>query len=149
MKLTSPCRFSAYFQVAHAYLFGSQQGVKAYTRLDDTDIHALSDKISCVVDDNDKALLGMGSRVIIKYADGTVEDKAMPFPLGEPEHPVSPALIICCFPNLVCCHDSIFTAVPISTTILTLRPSSRGTLSSRSSEDACSPSMETRRPRKC
>jgi 2-methylcitrate dehydratase PrpD len=89
IMLTCPCRFSAYFQVAHAYLFGSQQGVKAYTRLDDKDIHALSDKITCVVDDNDKALLGMGSRVVVKYTDGTVEDKAMPFPLGEPEHPVS------------------------------------------------------------
>ncbi|KPI44739.1 uncharacterized protein AB675_8697 [Cyphellophora attinorum] len=80
-------QFSAYFQVAHSYLYGSQQGVKAYERLDDKDIYALSDKISCVVDDNDPALNGMGSRVIIEYSDGGREEMVNSYPLGEPEHP--------------------------------------------------------------
>lgn len=80
-------QFSAYYQVAHSYLYGSQQGVKAYGRLQDADIHALSDKITCVVDDSDKGLLGMGSRIVVEYTDGSKEDTTMPFPLGEPEHP--------------------------------------------------------------
>lgn len=79
-------QFSAYYQVAHSYLYGSQQGVKAYERLGDPDINALCDKITCVVDDTDKGLLGMGSRIIIDYVDGTKEDVTVPFPLGEPEH---------------------------------------------------------------
>lgn len=80
-------QFSAYFQVAHSYLYGSQQGVKAYQRLDDKDIHALSDKITCVVDDKDPSLMGMGSRLIIEYANGDKENMVLQYPLGEPEHP--------------------------------------------------------------
>lgn len=80
-------QFSAYYQVAHSYLYGSQQGVKAYDRLADPDIHALSDKITCTVDDADKGLLGMGSRIVIEYLDGSKEDMTTSFPLGEPEHP--------------------------------------------------------------
>lgn len=80
-------QFSAYFQAAHSYLFGSQQGVKAYKRLNDPDIHALSDKINCVTDDDDEGVSGMGSRIIISYQDGTVQDVTTRYPLGEPKHP--------------------------------------------------------------
>lgn len=80
-------QFSAYFQTAHSYLFGSNQGVKAYERLDDPYISALSDKISCVVDDDDEGVKGMGSRLVIKYQDGTTEDQTTRYPLGEPLHP--------------------------------------------------------------
>lgn len=80
-------QFSAYFQVAHAYLYGTQDGVKAYTRLDDKDIYALCDKITCVTDDEDAGLAGMGSRIIVQYEDGSKEDMTTTFPLGEAEHP--------------------------------------------------------------
>ncbi|ETN45392.1 uncharacterized protein HMPREF1541_09223 [Cyphellophora europaea CBS 101466] len=86
-KAEVDAQFSAYFQVAHAYLWGSQQGVKAYGRLGDQDVSALCDKIKCVVDDEDPGLLGMGSRIIVDYEDGSREDTTITEPLGEPSHP--------------------------------------------------------------
>ena len=79
-------QFSAYYQVAHSYLYGSQQGYKAYDKLDDKEIYALSDKITCGVDDKDPELMGMGSRMIIEYEGGDREEVTCRYPLGEPEH---------------------------------------------------------------
>lgn len=82
-------QFSAYYQTAHAYLYGSTSGILAYdaARLNDGDLHALCDKIAVIVDDQDPELAGMGSKLTIEFHDGTVENMSRPFPLGEREHP--------------------------------------------------------------
>ena len=82
-------QFSAYYQTAHSYLYGSTSGVLAYdpARLNDPDLHALCDKITVIVDDEDPELAGMGSKLTIEYNDGTNEEMGRAFPLGENEHP--------------------------------------------------------------
>ncbi|KAH8698860.1 2-methylcitrate dehydratase [Talaromyces proteolyticus] len=77
-------QFSAYFQLAHAWLYGSNTGVRCYERLKDSAIYDLSEKIACVEDVTVKA---MGAKMHIQYVDGGQEQINIPFPLGEPEHP--------------------------------------------------------------
>lgn len=77
-------QFSAYFQLAHAWLYGPETGVEFAKRLKDEPIRILSDNIECIIDDTVKA---MGSKLHIEYADGESHDVDIPFPLGEPEHP--------------------------------------------------------------
>ncbi|RSL70587.1 hypothetical protein CEP54_001658 [Fusarium duplospermum] len=77
-------QFSAYFQLAHAWLYGPVTGVEFAKRLKDEPIRILSDKIECIIDGTVKA---MGSKLHIEYADGESHDVDIPFPLGEPEHP--------------------------------------------------------------
>ncbi|CAH0034711.1 unnamed protein product [Clonostachys rhizophaga] len=79
-------QFSAYFQLAHAWLYGSDTGIEFSKRLGDEAIHKLSDKIECVKDDSVK---GFGSKLRVQYSDGETKDVDIPFPLGEPEHPFS------------------------------------------------------------
>ena len=79
-------QFSAYFQCAHAWLYGSDQGVQAYTRLDDQGIHDLSDKIYCITDDEDPATKEMGSVLSVELEDGGKEKVEMRYPLGEKEN---------------------------------------------------------------
>lgn len=79
-------QFSAYFQLAHAWLYGSDTGIEFSKRLDDEGIHKLSDKIECVKDDSVK---GFGSKLRVQYSDGETKEVDIPFPLGEPEHPFS------------------------------------------------------------
>jgi 2-methylcitrate dehydratase PrpD len=92
-KLHAECevdgQFSAYYQTAHSYLYGSTSGVRAYEkeRLEDPVLHALCDKITVVIDDSDPDTAGMGSKLTIEYKDGTKEQLSRPFPLGEKQHP--------------------------------------------------------------
>ncbi len=81
-------QFSAYFQFANAYLYGMDSGVEAYKKLDDDAIHALSDKIKCVVDDEDPDIGGgMGAKILIQWQDAKKEETSMKYPLGEEQHP--------------------------------------------------------------
>jgi 2-methylcitrate dehydratase PrpD len=79
-------QFSAYFTMAHSFLYGSDSGVRAYEkdRLADPEIQALSDKIICV---GDKTIKEFGSKINVEYADGDRKELNIPFPLGEEEHP--------------------------------------------------------------
>jgi 2-methylcitrate dehydratase PrpD len=79
-------QFSAYFTMAHSFLYGSDGGVRAYQkdRLADTELRALSDKITCV---GDKSIKEFGSKINVEYADGDKKELNIPFPLGEEEHP--------------------------------------------------------------
>ncbi|KAJ5811681.1 hypothetical protein N7474_007982 [Penicillium riverlandense] len=79
-------QFSAYFQTAHAWLYGSNTGVRCFERLRDPAVHELSEKITCTVD---PAVTGMGAKMQIWYADGKDQQLDIPFPLGEPEHPLT------------------------------------------------------------
>jgi 2-methylcitrate dehydratase PrpD len=85
-KNTVDAQFSAYFQLAHAWLYGSDTGIRCYERLEDEAIHNLSEKIDCV---EDSSVLEFGSKLKIKYADGQEQEFNIPHPLGEPEHPFS------------------------------------------------------------
>ena len=81
-------QFSAYFQFANAYLYGMDSGVEAYKKLDDEAIHVLSDKIKCVVDDEDQDIGGgMGARILVEWQGGKKEETSMKYPLGEVQHP--------------------------------------------------------------
>ena len=86
-------QFSAYFQFAHAYLYGSDDGVAAYQRLKDASIRKLSKKIRCVVDDEDRELGGVGAKVSVEYVDGSKEKAGIQYPLGEEQHPFARARV--------------------------------------------------------
>lgn len=83
-------QFSAYFQLAHAWLYGSNTGVQFSDRLEDEDIWSLSDRIVCV---EDPTVTAMGSKLHIQFTDGQSERFDIPHPLGEPEHPYSKSQI--------------------------------------------------------
>jgi 2-methylcitrate dehydratase PrpD len=79
-------QFSAYFTTANSVLYGSEEGVQCFvsSRLQDPEIYALSEKITCVADERIKEF---GSKIHIEYADGHVEEMDIPFPLGEVQRP--------------------------------------------------------------
>ncbi|OKL63947.1 hypothetical protein UA08_00679 [Talaromyces atroroseus] len=65
-------QFSAYYQVALAWLHGGFTGWSGYKRLHDADIHALTDRITVVPD---QKLGHYGQRVTVEFSDGLVETK--------------------------------------------------------------------------
>ena len=77
-------QFSAYFQVANALVYGSATGLRAYQRLEDKDIYALSDKVTIKTD---SSMTGFAAHMAIEWADGTKEAKLQQHPLGEVQHP--------------------------------------------------------------
>ncbi|KAI6872162.1 hypothetical protein KC318_g6783 [Hortaea werneckii] len=78
-------QFSAYFQVAHALLYGAKTGdMAAYSRLDDPGINALTEKIVVRTDDGMKQF---SARMKIRWNGGEVVERSQEFPLGEMEHP--------------------------------------------------------------
>ncbi len=79
-------QFSAYFTTAHSFLYGADEGVRAYEkeRLKDPAIYALSEKILCV---GDESIREFGSRIEVEYSDGKTASREIPFPLGESKHP--------------------------------------------------------------
>ncbi|KAM5349149.1 hypothetical protein ACJ41O_008972 [Fusarium nematophilum] len=79
-------QFSAYFQLAHAWLYGSETGVRCYERLHDEAIHRLSERIVCV---EDSSVTKFGSRMHIQYVDGEEAQLSIQHPLGEAERPYS------------------------------------------------------------
>jgi 2-methylcitrate dehydratase PrpD len=79
-------QFSIYYQVAAAWLYGSNQGWSIYDRLDDPKIADLADKIS--VDTADMPFR-LNSSMKVTWEDGSVEEMAIDYPLWEPERPAS------------------------------------------------------------
>ncbi|KAK1815068.1 hypothetical protein LTR12_010492 [Friedmanniomyces endolithicus] len=78
-------QFSAYFQVAHALLYGAKTGdMSPYSHLEDPAIHQLTDKISVKTD---KSMSGFGAKMSVQWRDGQSDSKEQQFPLGETEHP--------------------------------------------------------------
>ncbi|KAI7292274.1 hypothetical protein KC315_g19523, partial [Hortaea werneckii] len=78
-------QFSAYFQVAHALLYGAKTGdMAAYSRLDDPGINALTEKVVVRTDDGMKQF---SARMKIRWKGGEVVEKSQEYPLGEVEHP--------------------------------------------------------------
>ena len=79
-------QFSAYFQTANALLYGAGFDVSAYTRMDDSGIREVSEKILCVVDD-ERYKGFMGGSVKVTWSDGKIEEGELKEPLGEISHP--------------------------------------------------------------
>ncbi|RMY82796.1 hypothetical protein D0861_07730 [Hortaea werneckii] len=85
-------QFSAYFQVAHALLYGAKTGdLAAYSRLDDPGINVLTEKIVVRIDDGMKQF---SARMKIHWNGGEVVEKGQEFPLGEIEHPFTRELVV-------------------------------------------------------
>ncbi|KAI0863778.1 2-methylcitrate dehydratase PrpD [Xylaria cubensis] len=79
-------QFSAYFQLAHAWFYGSDTGIEFAKRLNDERIHELSEKITVVTDPTVKAF---GSKMDVQFEDGQSQQADIPYPLGEVEHPLT------------------------------------------------------------
>ncbi|KAI0470310.1 2-methylcitrate dehydratase PrpD [Xylaria cf. heliscus] len=79
-------QFSAYFQLAHAWFYGSDTGIEFAGRLNDERIHELSEKITIVTDPTVKAF---GSKIHVQFEGGQSHQADIPYPLGEVEHPLS------------------------------------------------------------
>ncbi|RMY55488.1 hypothetical protein D0865_04148 [Hortaea werneckii] len=78
-------QFSAYFQVAHALLYGAKTGdMAAYSRLGDAGINALTEKVVVRTDDGMKQF---SARMKIRWNGGEVVERSQEVPLGEMEHP--------------------------------------------------------------
>ncbi|GAB1744521.1 hypothetical protein NU219Hw_g1792t1 [Hortaea werneckii] len=78
-------QFSAYFQVAHALLYGAKTGdMAAYSHLDDPGINVLTEKIVVRTDDGMKQF---SARMKIRWNGGEAVERSQEFPLGEMEHP--------------------------------------------------------------
>ncbi|RMY06761.1 hypothetical protein D0867_09581 [Hortaea werneckii] len=78
-------QFSAYFQVAHALLYGAKTGdMAAYSRLDDPSINVLTERIVVRTDDGMKQF---SARMKIRWNGGKAVERSQEYPLGEMEHP--------------------------------------------------------------
>ncbi|KAK5136522.1 hypothetical protein LTR08_002866 [Meristemomyces frigidus] len=82
---TIDAQFSAYFQVAHALLYGGKTGdMSPYSRLEDPALHALTEKIEVRTD---AGMEQFAARVRVVWSNGEVELGEQEFPLGEVERP--------------------------------------------------------------
>jgi 2-methylcitrate dehydratase PrpD len=79
-------QFSAYYQLAAAWIDGNESGWGVYDRIHDKDISQLLDKITVEAAED---LVGLGSRLEIHWEDGTIETETLPLPLGEPSNPLN------------------------------------------------------------
>jgi 2-methylaconitate cis-trans-isomerase PrpF/2-methylcitrate dehydratase PrpD len=77
-------QFSAYYQTANAWLYGSNTGWAAYSRLNDEKLHAFADLISV---EKNPSFPRFGSSMKVKWTDGTEQEESIPEPLGEVSHP--------------------------------------------------------------
>ncbi|KXT14479.1 hypothetical protein AC579_4815 [Pseudocercospora musae] len=77
-------QFSVYFQVANALLYGSNTGIQAYQKLDDSEIVALCSKTTVATD---PALTVFAGWLQIEWSDGHIDEVQMHDALGEVQHP--------------------------------------------------------------
>ena len=95
---TIDAQFSAYFQVAHALLYGAKTGdMTLYSRLEDPAIHELTEKITV---QTDAAMKQFATRMRVVWADGEVDEGGLEIPLGEVERPFGKELVEEKFRNL-------------------------------------------------
>ncbi|EME82015.1 uncharacterized protein MYCFIDRAFT_215554 [Pseudocercospora fijiensis CIRAD86] len=77
-------QFSVYFQVANALLYGSNTGIQAYQKLEDSEIMALCSKTTVTTD---PALTVFAGWLQIEWCDGHIDEAQMQDALGEVQHP--------------------------------------------------------------
>lgn len=83
-KNSIDAQFSAYYQVANAWLYGSNTGWKAYGKLDDAPLHEMCDRISV---EQDSSCKNFECRIKVQWADGKEMEQVLLEPLGEVSHP--------------------------------------------------------------
>ncbi|KAK4546817.1 hypothetical protein LTR36_001549 [Oleoguttula mirabilis] len=80
-------QFSAYFQVAHALLYGAKTGDMApYSRLQDPALHQMTELITVRTDGSMKQFAAK-LRLTWRKDGGRTEEAEQEYPLGEAEHP--------------------------------------------------------------
>ena len=79
-------QFSMYYQVATAWLYGSEAGWAVYDKLHDQKVRELSDRIKVVADEE---LDGMETKLEVEYANGISKTTSLLRPLGEECNPFS------------------------------------------------------------
>ncbi|KAJ5610278.1 hypothetical protein N7510_006997 [Penicillium lagena] len=71
-------QFSAYYQVALAWLHGGYTGWAGYDRLHDSDLHALTDRVNIL---SDQSLLKFQQKITIEFVDGSaITEVIQPMP---------------------------------------------------------------------
>jgi 2-methylcitrate dehydratase PrpD len=83
-KNSIDAQFSAYYQVANAWLYGSSTGWKAYDKLNDAPLHDMCDRISV---DQDASCRNFECRIKVRWTDGKELEEVLLEPLGEVSHP--------------------------------------------------------------
>ena len=79
-------QFSAYYQLALAWLDGNETGWAVYNRLYDKDVYEILDRITIEIGED----LGvLASRLEIRWEDGTIDMDLLTDPLGEPSNPLT------------------------------------------------------------
>lgn len=89
-KNSIDAQFSAYYQVANAWLYGSNTGWKAYEKLNDAPLHEMCDKISVEKDASCKLF---ECRIRVRWTDGKELEEVLVEPLGEVSHPFTRAKV--------------------------------------------------------
>ena len=77
-------QFSAYYQLAVAWLDGNETGWAVYNRLNDKDVYELLDRITIDVGED---LPPMSTKLEIRWKDGTTDTDFVAEPLGELSNP--------------------------------------------------------------
>ena len=83
-KNSIDAQFSAYYQTAHAWLYGSNTGWKAYSKLDDAALHEMCDHISV---EQNSSCKDFECRMKVRWTDGEEMEQILLEPLGEVSHP--------------------------------------------------------------
>lgn len=79
-------QFSAYYQLATAWLDGNETGWGVYSRMHDNDVSELLDKITVDASDD---LYALAARLEIHWEDGTTSVDVERDPVGEPSNPLT------------------------------------------------------------
>jgi 2-methylcitrate dehydratase PrpD len=79
-------QFSIYYQIAVCWLYGTGLQWKAYEKLSDEGVNALTDRIEAVANDD---LITLEARIRVEWEDGHTAERSMVYSLGENENPLS------------------------------------------------------------
>lgn len=94
---TVDAQFSAYYQLAVAWLDGNETGWGIYSRIRDEDVAHLLDHITV---DADEGLFGLAGRLEMTWEDGSTAVDIEKDPLGEPSNPFTYEQILKKFKSL-------------------------------------------------
>ncbi|KAL7893033.1 hypothetical protein HDV63DRAFT_368541 [Trichoderma sp. SZMC 28014] len=79
-------QFSLYYQIAVSWLYGIDLQWRVYDLLTDKKLNELTEKIEILSNED---VVTLEARMQVEWEDGTKANRAMVFPLGEPENPLS------------------------------------------------------------
>ena len=79
-------QFSAFYQTAVAWLYGSKLGWRVYDHISDPEVFGLSEKTQIEVND---AYRGLETGLKVEWDDGTVQENHLTNPTGEVDNPIT------------------------------------------------------------